>query len=83
MHYCTAYFELQHQSVQMRQSHHATYVLLVQDVVCGQMCSCVLHTADSFGNVLLHGGMVVQAYLSMQTPDDSQMAKVHLISLVA
>lgn len=48
-----------------------------QDVMCGQMRTCVLHTADSFGNALLHGGVDVQAHLSMQTPDGSHTAKVH------
>lgn len=47
-----------------------------QDVMCGQMCTCVLHTADKFGNALLHGGVDVQADLSMQTPDGSHTAKV-------
>ena len=50
--------------------------IAAQAVMCGQMCMCVLHTADKFGNALLHGGMDVQAHLSMQTPDGSHTAKV-------
>ena len=50
--------------------------MFVQNVVCEETSTCVLHAADAFGNAAVAGGADIQAHLSPQTAEHLQTAQV-------